>query len=46
MFIFVEDFIKYLCKIKCKECSQMHIGETGRSFKLRIGEHKKQLQRL
>ena len=24
--------------IKCKECSKVCIGETGRSFKLRIGE--------
>ena len=29
-----------------KECSKVYIGETGRSFKLRVGEHKKQLQAL
>ena len=27
-------------RIKCKECSKVYIGETGRSFKLRIVEHK------
>ena len=27
-------------RIKCKECSKVYIGETGRSFKLRTGEHK------
>ena len=27
-------------RIKCKEYSKVYIGETGRLFKLRIGEHK------
>ena len=34
-------------RINCKECSQsqVYIGETGRSFKLRIGKHKNNCKR-
>ena len=32
-------------KIKCKECSKVYIGETSRSFKLRIAEHKNNCKR-
>ena len=27
-------------KILCRECNQVYIGETGRDFKARLGEHK------
>jgi hypothetical protein len=27
-------------KIKCKDCSSVYIGETGRALKLRIAKHK------
>ena len=27
-------------KIPCRECDQVYIGETGRDFKIRLGEHK------
>ena len=32
--------VDHKCLIKCKECSKVYICETGRSFKLIIGEQK------
>ena len=28
-------------KIPCKNCEQVYIGESGRKFGIRLGEHKK-----
>jgi len=39
-----EDTAECVYKIPCKNCQKVYIGETGRSFRVRMKEHQKEVE--
>ena len=44
--ISLEDSIGVVFQIPCKDCDEVHVGETGRKFGVRKAEHKQEAETL